>query len=443
MYFPDGQIRDEVYVYGSFLQSKMHNAGVTCSDCHEPHNLQLKIPGNGICLQCHLADQYESSSHHFHKLDDTGASCVECHMPPRTYMVVDPRHDHSMRIPRPDLSEKLGTPNACSNCHADKNLKWAADYFRKWYPGQPKGFQTYAETLATARDGYPGTEKRLADLIRNVDTPDIARATALSVMANHLGPDSLDTLQIGLDDDNPVMRVATIEAMQSLPLDLRAQIAFSLLEDPVRAVRVEAAHALAQLPLGQLPEKQQSVLDRAIKEYIEAQQSNAERPEAQANLGNLLVSLGRTVDAKKAYQTAIDLNPVFIPGYVNLADLYRNQGDEGAGEQVLRQALAAAPGNAIAQQALGLSLVRQKRLTEAVEVLRLSSLAAPENAHYVYVYAVALNSTGQQEKAISILEGAQKQFPKNTSILTALVAFHRNLGNEQAASRYASKLQAL
>jgi cytochrome c553 len=117
MYHADGQIDDEVYVYGSFVQSKMFHAGVTCSDCHEPHSLKLRAPGNGVCLQCHTAKKYDAESHYFHKLGSTGASCAECHMPPKKFMVIDPRHDHSIRIPRPDLSVELGTPNACNNCH--------------------------------------------------------------------------------------------------------------------------------------------------------------------------------------------------------------------------------------------------------------------------------------------------------------------------------------
>jgi len=153
MYFADGQIDDEVYVYGSFLQSRMYHAGVTCSDCHEPYSLALRAPGNGVCLQCHQAEKYNSEKHHFHEADSPGASCAECHMPPRTYMVVDPRHDHSMRIPRPDISVKLETPNACTNCHASQSGEWAAEQVRKWYgrePGAISAMQKRWQRLARA-----------------------------------------------------------------------------------------------------------------------------------------------------------------------------------------------------------------------------------------------------------------------------------------------------
>ena len=185
MYFADGQIDDEVYVYGSFIQSRMYHAGVTCSDCHEPHSVALRLPGNGVCLQCHQADRYDQSSHHFHQPGSPGASCAECHMPPRTYMVVDPRHDHSMRIPRPDLSLKLGTPNACNNCHQDKDSKWAAAQLNTWYGDTPTGFQTYAETLYGAWHEQAGSGNTLAALIRDSDTPAIARATAFEQIGPH------------------------------------------------------------------------------------------------------------------------------------------------------------------------------------------------------------------------------------------------------------------
>jgi predicted CXXCH cytochrome family protein len=141
LYFRDGQIKGEVYEYGSFIQSRMFHAGVTCSDCHEPHGLRLRAEGNSLCLQCHSAPKYDSPKHHFHTMGSPSAQCVECHMPARTYMVVDTRRDHSLRIPRPDLSVVLGTPNVCNSCHSDKSARWAADSMDKWYGRTHMGYQ--------------------------------------------------------------------------------------------------------------------------------------------------------------------------------------------------------------------------------------------------------------------------------------------------------------
>jgi len=443
MYFSDGQIDDEVYVYGSFLQSRMYAAGVTCSDCHEPHSLQLRAPGNGVCLQCHQADKFDQSSHHFHTPGSQGARCAECHMPPRTYMVVDPRHDHSMRIPRPDFSVKLGTPNACNNCHADEDAAWAAGQVERWYGRTPTGFQTYAHALHAARQETAGAGDDLAVLIRNTETPAIARATALATIGSSLSTATVDVLALGLSDDDAMVRAAAVSALESTPVEVRVRFAFPMLEDPVRAVRIEAARVLTSIPTGELSKAQRVSLENAMDEAIAAQQTMAERPEAQVNLGNLYVALREADKAISAYNTATELNTAYVPGYVNLADLHRALGRETDAEKVLRQAVKVSPGNAGARHALGLSLVRQQRTQEGVEQLRLAADLAPDEARYLYVYAVALNSTGEPEQAIIVLQGAHNRHPNNRDILSALVAFHRDSGNQAAALTYAEKLRAV
>jgi predicted CXXCH cytochrome family protein len=443
MYYPDGQIDDEVYVYGSFLQSRMYHAGVTCSDCHEPHSSALRMPGNGVCLQCHQANKYDRPDHHFHKPESAGASCAECHMPPKTYMVVDPRHDHSMRIPRPDLSLKLGTPNACNNCHGDRDAAWADKQVREWYGTALTGFQTYAQGLYDARHDAPGAGSSLAGLIRDTNTPDIARATALAGIGPYLGAATIDVLPLALSDTDPGVRAAAVDVLEQTPLSVRVRLAFPMLDDPVRAVRIEAARVLAAIPAGELSTQQRATFDKALQEYVTAQQASAERPEAQTSLGNLYAAQGKMEQAVAAYNTAIDLDPAFVPGYVNLADLYRGQGKEAEAEAVLRRAAGVVPGSAAVHHALGLSLVRQQHAGEGAEELRLAATLSPDDARYVYVYAVALNSTGKQEQALMVLQGAFNQHPNNRDILSALVAFNRDAGNEAAARTYAEKLRAL
>jgi tetratricopeptide (TPR) repeat protein len=443
MYYADGQIDDEVYVYGSFLQSRMYHAGVSCSDCHEPHSLSLRAPGNGVCLQCHQAEQYDQASHHFHKPGSAGASCAECHMPPKSYMVVDPRHDHSMRIPRPDLSVKLGTPNACNACHQDRSPEWAAEQFERWYGDEPTGFQAYAQAFHGSRGGQAGSGERLAELVRDAETPAIARATALAGIGPYLSPATLDVLTLGLGDDDPLVRAAAVEALEYTPAELRARLAFPMLNDPLRAVRMEAGRVLASLPTGELADDQSALLERGLQDYVGAQQAMAERPEAHTNLGNLYAARGAREEAESAYSTAIELDPRYVPAYVNLADFYRASAEEKDAETVLRRAAEVNPHSADVQHALGLSLVRQKRPDEALQALRQASKLDPDNVRYIYVYAVALNSTGKAQEAIMVLQGAHNAHPENPDILSALVAFHRDAGNQQAARAYADKLRAI
>ncbi|MCK5478369.1 MAG: hypothetical protein KAI44_05590, partial [Methylococcales bacterium] len=301
MYYADGQINDEVYVYGSFVQSKMYHAGITCSDCHQPHSLKLKMPGNGVCLQCHQTSKYEQDKHHFHKMGTQGASCAKCHMSPKTYMEVDPRHDHSMRIPRPDLSVEIGTPNACNNCHQDKSPEWAAKQVNIWYGHKPKGFQSYAVALNAARQGLPNAGDNLAALIRDTETPDIARATALTHISPYLSSATAGVFAIGLTDPSPVVRVAALNLIENMPPEVRGRFAFPMLNDPIRAVRIEAARVLASLPAGELNAEQQALLEKGLKEYIDAQLAMAERAESQTNLGILYSNQNNFEKAVSAY----------------------------------------------------------------------------------------------------------------------------------------------
>ncbi|MFQ5642261.1 MAG: tetratricopeptide repeat protein [Thiogranum sp.] len=443
MYFSDGQIEDEVYVYGSFIQSRMYHAGVTCSDCHEPHSLKLRAPGNDVCQQCHQRSKYDQPGHHFHTPGSKGANCVECHMPPRTYMVIDPRHDHSIRIPRPDLSVQPGTPNACNNCHRDKSPQWAVQQLETRYGHTPAGFQSYAPAFHAARQAIPNVGAALAALIRDTETPDIARATALAEIGPYLDASTLDVLTQGLADDNPMVRQAAVTGLENLPPNARVQLAFPMLNDPVRAVRIEAAWVLAPIPAGDLSTGQKALMQKGLQEYIAAQQAMAERPEAQTSLGNLYATRGEFDKAVSAYETAISLNAAYVPAYVNLADLYRSRGKEAEAEKRLRRAIEAAPENGDAHHALGLSLVRQKRTREAIEELRRATTLSPDNTRYIYVYAVALNSAGKPAQAIMVLQVAHNAHPNDINILNALVAFHRDNGNKAAARAYAEKLRAV
>ena len=443
MYFADGQIQDEVYVYGSSLQSKMYHQGVTCSDCHEPHSLQLRQEGNGVCLQCHAAEKFDSKKHHFHESDTGGASCAECHMPPTDYMVVDPRHDHSMRIPRPDLSVTTGVPNACNNCHEDKDASWALNKTSEWYGDSAAGFQKYTEAIHAARTGDRNAGKSLAAQIRDTNTPDIARATSLLLLAPYMDQSNAVVLQQGLKDESALVRLASVSALENLPAQIKVQWVYPLLSDEVRMVRIEAARILASIPLGELPEQQRKVVDSATEEYIYSQTVNADRPEAQLNLGNFYVARQQFDKARAAYQKSIELDSSFIAAYINMADLYRLQENDKDANAILEKAKQASPDNADVYYSLGLLLIRQRKNDEAVSELKAAAEMAQDNARYVYVYAVALNSTGDSAGAIKQLQAAHQRFPSDVDILSALVSFHRDAGNKFAAETYMKKLQKL
>jgi predicted CXXCH cytochrome family protein len=443
LFSADGQMLDEVYNYASFKQSKMFAAGVTCSDCHDPHSAELRLPGDGVCLQCHSADKYETTAHSHHPSVNPTLACASCHMPSRTYMVVDRRHDHSFRVPRPDVSVKLGTPNACNDCHADKSAQWAAAAVEGWFGPDREGSQHYAEAFQAARVDGPHAAELLAGVAADGSTPAIARATALSDLAAYLSPANVDIARNSLRDPDPMVRIGAMEMLESAPTDLRWQLASPFLTDPVRGVRVRAASLLADIPMQNVPPQDHERLDSATAEFIAGEQLNADRPEAHATLGTFYARRGQAADAVAEYQRALRLSPQFTPAAANLADLYRHLGRDMDSETVLRAALTQSPNDAGLRHSLGLTLVRLKRLDEAIAELKRATELAPSSSRYTYVYAVALNSSGQAEDAIAHLKDNLAQHPEDRDTLMALISISRSTGNVQQALTYARELSRL
>ncbi|MFB3092742.1 MAG: tetratricopeptide repeat protein, partial [Dehalococcoidia bacterium] len=404
LYHQDGQIEGEVYVYGSFLQSKMYRAGVTCSDCHDPHSLKTRAVGNKLCAQCHASAKFDAPEHHFHKPTSRGAQCVECHMPATTYMVVDPRRDHSFRIPRPDLSVTIGTPNACTQCHQKKSAQWAENWVAKWHGTERDAKRHYGEVLKAGREGLPGTERALAKLGGDSTEPGIVRATALALLRHYPSQTTVNAIAQGVKEEDPLVRIGALRALDVLRPASRHELAHHLLSDPIRTVRIEAARALAPVSSKVLRPPQQAALNEAMAEYIEAQLVNAERPSAHLNLGILYAERSQFERAEAAYRMALRLAPSFYPALVNLADLYRLQKRDKEGEAVLRQALTLVPDDANVHHSLGLLLVRVGRQQEAIEALKRAAKLQPNDPRHGYVYGVALNSIGMAEKAITVLE---------------------------------------
>jgi Flp pilus assembly protein TadD len=444
VYFADGQIQEEDYEYGSFVQSRMHHEGVTCSDCHNPHSLSLPSPDlNAVCGRCHSPAKFAVAEHHHHKTGSTGALCINCHMPTRTYMVKDVRRDHSFRIPRPDFSIAYGTPNACNQCHSDKSSKWADDAVTKWYGPSRKRERHFVEALDAGRRGLPEAENLLTSLIRDSSKPAIARATALSLVPQYLTPASFPAVQASLADSDALVRLAALRALAPLSEKERVQFAAPLLSDAIRSVRIEAARLLAGSSPELLQQAQKAAFDSALSERIESEMVSAERPESHMNLGLLYTQMGRINEAEHELQIALHLDPSYVPAMVNLADLYRIQQRETEAQQFLEKAIAAAPSAAEPIHALGLLKARLGRQQEALDLFAKAAQLQPGTSRYAYVYAVALHSYGEVEKAIAVLKKAHDARPADRDVLMALITFQRDKGDVASAIAYADKLVRL
>jgi Tfp pilus assembly protein PilF len=441
VYYPDGQIQEEDYEYGSFIQSRMYREGVTCTDCHDPHTGKLSSANmNAVCGKCHLLSRFDTPEHHHHKENSPGGLCVNCHMPTRTYMVVDVRRDHSFRVPRPDFSIAYGTPNACTQCHKDESAKWAEDAVVKWYGPNRRQEARFVGALYAGRRGQVAAERDLTSLIEDDSQPSIARATALTLLSQYLTPASTPAVQRGLGDKDALVRSAALKALEPLDLQQRVGLAAPLLTDPVRSVRIEAARMLAGTPPDLLQGTQKDALDRAISELIESENATAERPENHVNLALLYMQMGQTSDAERELQTALRLDPNFVPAMVNLADVYRIEHRDDEGAPLLEKAIALAPNAAEPIHALGLLKVRQKNYPEALRLLAKAAALQPGNARYSYVYAVALQSSGEADQAIKVLQQTHARRPADRAVLLALISYERDKGDLRSAKVYAQQL---
>ena len=443
VYYPDGQIQDEVYVYGSFIQSKMYAAGVTCNNCHDPHSLEIRASGNALCSSCHLPARFDTQNHYFHVPGTAAAQCVSCHMPDKIYMGVDSRRDHSFRVPRPDLSVSLETPNACILCHTDQSDSWAAEAVSSWYGEDRTAKSHYGEAIRAGRLRDPDAEPLLVQLAQDSSQPGIARATALSLLGGFPSEVTFQAIEDGLEDADPIVRFASLRALDIADSNTRLRLAYPLLNDTIRTVRVEAARILAPVPAQGLTLTQQKLIDQIVQEYIQAELFNADRPEAHLNLGVLYAGRGLFDDAEASYRAALRIDPANVQAHVNLADLFRLQGREDEGERLLRQMLEVSPDAADGHHALGLLLVRRGSIDEAVEYLAAASNSQPGNERFGYIYGVALNSIGDSSNALLMLERSLGHNPNSRNLLMALATINRDNGSLNAALRYTEDLLAL
>jgi len=421
-YFADGQMREEVYVSGSFLQSRMHANHVSCTNCHEPHSGKLRASGNQLCLQCHQPQTYQTEKHFFHKEDSAGARCVNCHMPQQTYMGVDVRRDHSFRVPDPVASVRYGVPNTCTQCHQGKSDQWAADFIVK-RTGRKEPYYPQTAALAAAHRNDATAAPQLLAYAKDASHPAILRGTALLESGRFPSEEQLAAVSAALTSPDPLVRVGAVSALGGVDLRTRLTRLQPVLADPSKAVRMAAAQQLAQLTLADAPAALQAALGNLFDEYRKSLEYNADMPESLSNLALFQAAQGDAAGAEQTLQQARRIAPRYLPAMLNLADLYRARGRDDLGEQLLAEALAAYPDSPDARHMLGLLYVRTGRTAQAVPLFEQAARMAPDNAQYVLVYALALIETDKRTEGARVLQAAAKRFPDNAQIQRALAAY--------------------
>ena len=469
-YHADGQILDEVYEFASFVQSKMYHKGIRCSDCHDPHALRTKYTGNQVCTSCHQhpAGKYEVVAHHRHEMGSKGAACVECHMPETTYMEVDPRRDHSIRIPRPDLSVQLGTPNACSRCHLAEGMldpakaamlpeyadwltaarngdqevrealaradRWCADKFREWYGTKDDEQTHFAHTLTAARRGDAAAEGGLLTMVKDRRLPAIVRATGLYELSQYNSPAVLDASYELLNDFDPQVRSVAIANLQSLPDESLVRSVVPLLKDPVRSVRTEAARVLARVPASLLKGTQRQSLTQALEEFKTGLLANSDRASAHLTLGLLYEAQQNLDAARQAYETAIHVEPQVTGPRTNLAALL-----DRLAEQAEYQAAGSRVSGAAAEYRQKAAQLRQEELA----LLQRDVGLMPTSAPLQYRYGLLLYLHGRMEEAEQHLAKACELEPNSPDFALALTLLYQKQRRNDKALEWAKRLVAL
>lgn len=456
-YHIDGQFRDEDYEYGSFMQSKMYMKDVRCGDCHDPHSLKRKFEGNALCTQCHRADEYDTFNHHMHKSAGengnsfvnkrgerigvgAGAICRDCHMPGKYYMGVDKRFDHSLRIPRPDLSIQLGTPNACTNCHDDKTDAWALEYMNKWYGASKKAH--YATILADAAKGKAGADAGLLNIINSNLYPEIIRATAIEYLSTYRSKSAQETLRKTLNDPDPLLRYAAVENYMTSDSNELMQLFSPLLNDPIKSVRMHAANRLSTFKKSEFNDIQYGFFISSIDEYLKSLEYVADFSTGRYNLGNFYSKNKDMAKAVENYEESIAIDDLFYPSRVNLGIIYYQQGNIQQAEVVFNDLVIKHPDIPEGYYYLALLYAEQNKKNEAIALLESARTKGVASSRILYNLGLLYQMTGQPDKSEKILNEGLQLEPTNFDLLYALFAFNMQQNNRSEAKIFIEQLRS-
>lgn len=455
-YYSDGQIYNEDFVYGSFLQSKMFKKGVVCSNCHDPHSAKLKLPKETLCLQCHESNTYANKTHHQHKDDSTGAQCVNCHMPETTYMEIDPRRDHGFHIPRPDLALQLEVPDTCLSCHEDKTSHWSLDKLNTWFPKtvkreehkQEKDFSnvfhasTFAQSLSNQE--WLNVTKELSRISQDINYAPIIRASALTRMSGVLNNNSVVALARALKSKDENVRLGAVLALENSQeqsgnrqtMDsIKWRMLSPLLDDNVFGIRITVAFILTS-QWQQLNSEQIKQLTPALNEYLQSQNFNSDRSFSHSNKGIVLSYQGKFEEAIKSFKQGINIDESFAQAYVNLSQVYRQLGQNDKTISTLKQGMTNSPDDSQIPFELAMAFIREKDKISASKFLAQATKLAPQNSHYFYVLGLSLEEQNKMQayKAISQAYNLS-QNPQHLYALCEMQVRHKAFQANQCLTR--------
>ncbi|WP_434339518.1 ammonia-forming cytochrome c nitrite reductase subunit c552 [Motilimonas cestriensis] len=415
LYQHDGQILDEVYVYGSFSQSKMASAGVVCSNCHEPHTGKVLAQDNSLCAQCHLPAEFDTPKHTLHRVNSAGAQCIDCHMPTTRYMGVDDRRDHAYRIPNPWVSEQLGTRDVCLDCHQNKDSKWSQQQLEHKKDDVFGAFDDIGSALLLNQTDPVKGQANIAKLVLDDTQPPMRRA----VLLGHLDMSQVENMQVlneAANSNQSLVKLGVIEVLERSPQQLQLQVGFGLLYDDNKNVRLQAIKLLAPAFRQQLPEKAQKPMQDALLEAVTTYQKQQDLLSAQIALADLAYKIGDLEQAQIQYLKAVNIQPSFLPSKLNLASVYRETNQLDKARALLEEILAIEPKHAMALHNLGLVYVVKRDWPKALNALNQAKQIEPENARFAFVYVLALEGSGDKASALKEIENLELRTPGDPAL---------------------------
>lgn len=385
VFHPNGLQLEEDYCETSFRLHRMGRTGVTCFDCHDPHSGKVTRPveNDELCLQCHGNNQringvLAPQVGHNKLCGGKAMPCVECHMPRMTYMGRDPRRDHALHWPDPRMSLELSVPNACLNCHKDKDHQWCMDYLEKRYKVERLG--KYRQRFRAAGHAMQG-KGSLKELVEAYAAEEIPawRATLLGLMARFPLTPEVQALALGATQDaDALVRAAAAEL-------LGGDAARKALADKTRSVR----HAAGWQLFPNLPASH-----TVLFEMKQTATHQADQP----------------------------------TGAMQLAMLANAAGDTATAEAQYRRAVTRDPASAVARMDYAVFLARQNRPVDALRQMLDCAREHPQNAEVQYRLALSLIEVGQYQPARRALQKALKINPQHAAaaqVLQQLIRYKR------------------
>jgi tetratricopeptide (TPR) repeat protein len=420
----DGQMDEEVYTYSSFLQSKMFRRGVKCGDCHNPHSGKLVLNGNLMCNKCHESSKYDTPVHHFHMENTASAECKSCHMYAKEYMGNDLRHDHSFRVPRPDLSAKYGTPNTCNSCHNDKSAKWAANAIVKWY-GPVRQYH-FAEDLVPGSRMDDKSFAHLQKLLNDTAVPGIIQAVSAEYLGGIRTQQSLTALLECLSSRDAHVRYRALRSLSDFdPVSWIAQVT-PLLSDPVRAVRIAAADLFSGLPAHMVPPNSRNALAGSKKELEQYLFYQTDFAVGNSMAGDYFTKTQDYVSAEKYYRRALKMDSVMNYARLNLSAVLSSQGKNQEALKALDDAVVVDQNNDRVWYNKALLLAEMNDLPGAMECFEKAIALNTSNPRVYYNYGLLLQQSGNESQAEkTFLKGIARD-PLNGDLNYALAVLYLN-----------------